>query len=265
MEVFKDYTKFDNWERPLPRDRAFYSETLDRYLDQTSKLIKSNVLRRLYINTFSNTLDTTAYILTRGGTPYTHIITGDIQAMWLRDSSAQVQHYLPLIKESPELTPLFRGLIRSHAECILKDPYANAFYENEKIGVHAKDLTHMLPGVHERKWELDSLIYPMDLAANYWALTADKTPFDLTWRLSISLAVKTLLTQRRMHGHGAYYFDRTTDNPVDTLLNCGIGPAYAPTGLIASSFRPSDDACIYPFNIPGNIYALHILKNTPIN
>ena len=260
MEVFKHYTKFDNWERPLPRNRAFYSPPLDEYLDQTSTLIKSDDLRRLYINTFSNTLDTTAYVFTRSGAPYTHIITGDIQAMWLRDSSAQVQHYLPLISKSPKLTTLFRGLIRSHAECILKDPYANAFYEIEKFGVHAKDLTHMLPGVHERKWELDSLIYPMDLALSYWAHTADTTPFDRTWRLSISLTVKTLLTQRRMHGHGAYYFDRVTDNPADTLSNSGIGPAYAPTGLIASSFRPSDDACKYPFNIPGNIYALHILK-----
>lgn len=205
-------------------------------------------LRALFVNTFANTIDTTAYTYLKEGKPYTYIITGDIQAMWLRDSTAQIWHYFPLLPLAPELVTLFKGLIRNHAECILRDPYANAFYHDSGLEVH------------ERKWELDSLVYPMALAAKFWADTGNAEPFDAQWKSSILLILKTMKVQQRLSQHGPYVFNRMTENPIDTLSNSGFGPAYKATGLIASSFRPSDDACTYPFNIAGNLFTLAVLK-----
>ena len=248
MINFKEFSGFEKWQRPRIQDRSFYSPTVDEYLEESSMSIINYELRALYENTFANTIDTTAYSYLKEGKPHTYIITGDIQAMWLRDSTAQIWHYFSLLPHAPELRTLFQGLIRSHAECILKDPYANAFYHEGEWKVH------------ERKWELDSLVYPMALAAKFWASTGDDESFDLQWKSSISLILKTMKTQQRLSKHGPYVFNRTTENPIDTLSNSGFGPPYKATGLIASSFRPSDDACVYPFNIPGNIFALNTLR-----
>lgn len=261
MNKLKNFGNFQNWVRPSPQNRAFYSPELDEYLDEISQRIQNLEIRRLFTNAFANTLDTTAYNYIRDGKNHTYIITGDIEAMWLRDSTAQVWHYLPLAKTSTEIDTLLTGLIANQARCILVDPYANAFYDQDKLGIHATDMTQMLPVVHERKWELDSLIYPIALATAYWKLTQNQIPFDAQWSDSISLILKTLQTQQRFDGHGPYYFDRATTNPIDTLSNQGYGPKYAPTGMVASSFRASDDACIHPFNIPENLFALKTLKD----
>lgn len=261
MNKLKNFSNFQNWARPSPENRAFYSTELDVYLDEISQKIDNPELRHLFINTFANTVDTTAYNYIRDGKNHTYIITGDIEAMWLRDSTAQVWHYLPLAKTSAEIDTLLTGLIANQARCILLDPYANAFYDEDKLGIHATDMTQMLPGVHERKWELDSLIYPIALATAYWKLTQSHQPFDEQWRNSISLILETLKVEQRFYGHGPYFFDRVTSNPIDTLSNQGYGPSYMPTGMVASAFRASDDACIYPFNIPENLFALKTLQS----
>ena len=258
LKVFGD---FQNWVRPSATDRAFNSPELDSYLYEIAQKIKNLNIRQLFINTFANTLDTTAYNYLREGKNHTYIITGDIEAMWLRDSTAQVWHYLPLAKKSKDIERLLIGLISNHARCILLDPYANAFYDDDKLGYHATDKTQMLPGVHERKWELDSLIYPLALAIEFWNMTKNSEPFDATWLDSIALIISTLKVQQRFNGHGPYFFDRETSNPIDTLSNKGQGPTYKPTGMVASSFRASDDACMYPFNIPENLFALKTLKS----
>lgn len=260
MNQLKAFEGFENWVRPLPKDRAFYSPGLEAFLDETSQRIRNPELRELFINTFANTLDTTAYNYIREGKSHTYIITGDIEAMWLRDSTAQVWHYLPLAKTFSDIEALLAGLIGNQVRCILLDQYANAFYDEEKLGVHATDITQMLPGVHERKWELNSLIYPIALAIEFWKVTQNSQPFDAQWQDSISLILSTLKTQQRFDGHGPYFFDRNTSNPIDTLRNSGWGPSYKPTGMVASSFRASDDACIYPFNIPENLFALVTLR-----
>jgi len=261
LNKLKTFGNFQNWVRPSPHNRAFYSPELDEYLNEISHRIENQEIRQLFVNTFANTLDTTAYNYIRGGKNHTYIITGDIEAMWLRDSTAQVWHYLPLAKTSAEIDRVLTGLIANQARCILKDPYANAFYDEDKLGIHASDMTQMLPGVHERKWELDSLMYPIALATTYWKLTQNRTPFDAQWAESISLILETLKIQQRVSDHGPYFFDRVTINPIDTLSNQGFGPKYVPTGMVASSFRASDDACTYPFNIPENLFALKVLKD----
>ena len=261
MNTLKTFDGFEKWVRPTPENRAFYSSELDDYLGEISQEISNVEIRQLFINTFANTLDTTAYNYLRNGKHHTYIITGDIEAMWLRDSTAQVWHYLPLAKTSAEIDRLLVGLIGNQARCILMDPYTNAFYDEEKLGVHATDMTQMSPGVHERKWELDSLIYPIALATTYWKITQNSQPFDGQWCDSISLILATLKVQQRVHGHGPYFFDRVTSNPIDTLSNQGHGSSYKQTGMVASSFRASDDSCTYPFNIPENLFALKTLKD----
>jgi meiotically up-regulated gene 157 (Mug157) protein len=261
LNTLKTFDGFEKWVRPTPENRAFYSSQLDDYLGEISQKISNVEIRQLFINTFANTLDTTAYNYLRNGKHHTYIITGDIEAMWLRDSTAQVWHYLPLAKTSAEIDRLLVGLIGNQARCILMDPYTNAFYDEEKLGVHATDMTQMSPGVHERKWELDSLIYPIALATTYWKITQNSQPFDGQWCDSISLILATLKVQQRVHGHGPYFFDRVTSNPIDTLSNQGHGSSYKQTGMVASSFRASDDSCTYPFNIPENLFALKTLKD----
>ena len=261
MIDLKEFQGFNSWSRPAPSDRAFYSQHLDQYLEEVAPKIPDQNLRNLFINAFSNTLDTTAYYEEVDNEPVSYIITGDIEAMWLRDSTAQIWHYLPLLKRAPEIQRLIAGLIRRQAQCILKDPYANAFYDKNKSGIHAGDLTEMKPGIHERKWELDSLCFHLRLTIAYWDLTHDKIVFDQTWRESLSLILQTVVVQQRKSDHGPYFFDRVTENSIDTLSNKGHGPLYAPTGMIASSFRPSDDACQLPFNIPANLFARKVLSD----
>jgi meiotically up-regulated gene 157 (Mug157) protein len=147
------------------------------------------------------------------------VITGDIPAMWLRDSSAQVWPYLPLAKEDPKLKRLLAGVIRRQTKCILIDPYANAFNEGPTGSQWSKDLTAMKPELHERKWEIDSLCFPVRLAHGYWKATGDASCFDDRWRRAAALIVKTFREQQRMSGPGPYHFQRSTPVASDTLPN----------------------------------------------
>src|SRR5689334_3623700 len=137
--------------------RKFKSPAVERTIERVKSSIGNQELAWMFENCFPNTLDTTVDFTVVEGSPDTYVITGDIDAMWLRDSTAQVWPYLPLMKEDPTLQQLIAGLINRQARCILKDPYANAFYKDEnKVSEWKSDLTEMKPGVHERKWEIDS-------------------------------------------------------------------------------------------------------------
>jgi hypothetical protein len=241
--------------------RKFISVAVEKTIRHVQSSIGNKELAWMFGNCFPNTLDTTVDFGTVDGRPDTYVITGDIDAMWLRDSSAQVWPYLPLMSKDPELQQLIAGVINRQTRCILLDPYANAFYKDpNQISPWETDQTEMKPGIHEHKWEIDSLCYPMRLAHGYWQATQDTTPFDAAWREAILLTLKTFREQQRKNGHGPYYFQRHSDTPSDTLTGNGYGNRAKPIGLIFSMFRPSDDATLYPLLVPSNFFAVVSLR-----
>src|ERR1700744_5965516 len=220
-------------------------------------------LARLFSNCFPNTLDTTVEPGTFEGKPDTVVLTGDIAAMWQRDSSAQVWPYLDLAKKDDRLRSLIEGVIRRQARHILIDPYANAFMADlnaPPLEWSRTDKTEMKPGVGERKYELDSLCYPIRLAHGYWKQTGDTQPFDAQWRKAMQIVVRTMREQQRKGSLGPYHFQRSAPSPTETLGEKGYGNPINPVGLIASGFRPSDDACIFPFLVPSNLFAVTSLR-----
>ena len=241
--------------------RKFKSRIVERTIEIIKERIGNKELAWMFENCFPNTLDTTVDFEVVDGRPDTYVITGDIDAMWLRDSTAQVWPYLPLMKNDSNLQQLIAGVINRHSRCILKDPYANAFYKDEtKVSEWKSDRTEMKPGVHERKWEIDSLCYPIRLAYHYWKLSNDRAPLDAAWRDAILLTLKTFREQQRMTSQGPYRFQRRTETQTDTLAGGGYGRPVKPVGLICSMFRPSDDSTVFPFLVPSNFFAVVSLR-----
>ena len=247
--------------RVVEAKRRFKSAAVERTIERVKSSIGNKELAWMFENCFPNTLDTTVDFEMVNGRPDTYVITGDIDAMWLRDSSAQVWPYLPLTKEDETLRQLVAGVINRQTRCVLKDPYANAFYKNEnKISEWKSDATDMKPGVHERKWEVDSLCYTIRLAHGYWKTTGDTSPFDDQWQQAVLRIPQTFREQQRKHGRGPYHFQRNTTTPSDSLPGGGYGNPAKPVGLIFSMFRPSDDATIFPFLVPSNFFAAVSLR-----
>lgn len=241
-------------------DRKFTSPAVEALIKKVQSNIKNQEIGWLFNNCFPNTLDTTVDFEMINGTPDTYVITGDIDAMWLRDSTAQVWPYLPLMKEDSRLQQLINGVIRRQTKNILLDPYANAFYKDvNKVSEWKGDLTIMKPGVHERKWEIDSLCYPIRLAYAYWKETGDTSVFDGDWKHAMRLVLQTFREQQRFNGHGPYTFQRTTAWATDGVPLSGYGYPAKPNGLICSIFRPSDDATLFPYLIPSNFFAVEEL------
>ncbi len=250
--------------RPAVADRRFSSPAIESVIKDTSRRIADRRLASMFEQCFPNTLDTTVFFDNQSSLPDTFIITGDIDAMWLRDSSSQVWPYLRFAKQDPRLQAMLQGVVRRHAKSILIDPYANAFMrptEDAPLSWARKDDTTMLPGVAERKWEVDSLCHVVRFAYGYWRNTGDSTPFDATWKASAWKIVETFREQQRKNGLGPYKFQRSSRVPTDTLPLGGYGNPARPNGLIFSMFRPSDDACIYPLFIPANLFAVQALAN----
>ena len=246
--------------RPPPGERKFTSQAVERTIGQVKEAISDPELAWLFENCFPNTLDTTVSFQILDGRPDTFVITGDIEAMWLRDSTAQVWPYLPLADQDAELKQLLAGVINRQTRCILIDPYANAFNEGPTGSQWQEDLTDMKPELHERKWEIDSLCYPLRLAYGYWKRTGDHSPFDDQWLAAVQAILRTFREQQRKEGPGPYKFQRVTGWQTDTVAGGGYGNPIRPVGLICSIFRPSDDATIYPFLVPSNHFAVISLR-----
>lgn len=254
-KVWNDFTT----KRPAENARKFTSDAVEAKLAEVKAHIKDPKLAWMFENCFPNTLDTTCEFKMKNGKPDTFILTGDIHAMWLRDSSAQVYPYVVLAKEDKKLQEMLQGVIHRQANCILIDPYANGFNEGPTGSEWESDHTEMKKELHERKWEIDSLCYPIRLAYHYWKETGDASVFDNEWMKAMELVYKTFIEQQRKENNGPYQFGRTTAKQSDTLLN-GFGSPVKPVGLIVSSFRPSDDATIFGFLIPSNLFAITSLR-----
>ncbi len=249
--------------RVREQDRHFKSKVIEGVIKEFQSNVADKELGWLFNNCLPNTLDTTIYDESTPDKKLTYVITGDIDAMWLRDSSAQVWPYLPFMQKDKNLQNLILGLINKQSKCINIDPYANAFYNDPtKKGEWFSDHTDMKPGIHERKWEIDSLCYPIRLAYAYWRETNDTTPFDNDWVQAQENIYKTFVEQQRKENLGPYRFERTTARGSDTLQVDGYGYPVNPVGLICSSFRPSDDCSIFPFLIPANLFAVVSLRQS---
>ncbi|CAF4867161.1 unnamed protein product [Rotaria sp. Silwood1] len=225
--------------RLAANNRRFISPAVESLIKEIKKRIKNKALAWLFENCFPNTLDTTIEFQLNNTTiqhqPDTYVITGDIDAMWLRDSSAQVHPYLPLMKKDAQLRLLIEGVLLRQCLCIERDPYANAHYKytNRTSEWQSMDQTDMRPGVHERKWELDSLCYVLRLMHSYWnEVDRDTKFFHQNRRIlkkTIRIILKTMKEQQRFHNLGPYTYQRQ---------GYPRGHPARPNGLIHSFFRP---------------------------
>ena len=248
--------------RPVEGERLFRSHIIEqKILEVKGQLSGAPYLAWMFENCFPNTLDTTVhYSVTDEGDDDTFVYTGDIHAMWLRDSAAQVWPYVQFAREDEALRRMIRGTILRQLKCICIDPYANAFNMGPTGSEWASDLTTMNPYLHERKYEIDSLCYPLRLAYEYWRVTGDVTIFGDLWQEAVRKILQTFRQQQRKDGRGPYRFQRKTAVQYDTMSHNGYGNPVKPCGLIASAFRPSDDSTVLLFLIPSNFMAVTSLR-----
>lgn len=232
--------------------------SIEQYLNDTDvRLAHHPKLQKLFRNCFPNTLETTTKLLDDGTT---FVFTGDIPAMWLRDSVEQVIHYVSFAKEDKELQRIIGGLIARQMFYINIDPYTNAFNEtaNDKH-YRATDHCDLSPWMWERKYELDSLCFPVKLAYSFWRATGLDSVFDEASYQALNRVLQVIKTEQRHMEQSPYFFVRQTIQETETLQNDGKGMPVNYTGMTWSGFRPSDDACLFGYNIPSNMFAVVIL------
>lgn len=246
--------------RPEKKERLFVSDIVEKKIVEVKKMLTNPYLAWMFENCFPNTLDTTVHYRKLDDEDDTFVYTGDIHAMWLRDSGAQVWPYIQFANSDAKLKQMLRGVVLRHWKCINIDPYANAFNDGPTGGDWMSDITDMKPELHERKYEIDSLCYPLRLAYHYWQVTGDASVFGADWIQAVQNILKTFREQQRKDGPGPYKFQRKTERQLDTMQNDGYGHPVRPVGLIVSSFRPSDDATTYQFLIPANFFAVTSLR-----
>lgn len=269
VDVSKHYTTVvpDNAivfesKRPPVSERLFTSEVIEAKIREVQAILKDNTrLAWMFANCFPNTLETTVhYRVLPNGDDDTFVYTGDIPAMWLRDSGAQVWPYVQFCAKDEKLRKMVRGVILRQLKCINIDPYANAFNDGPTGAGWQSDATKMSKDVFERKYEIDSLCYPVRLAYWYWLVTGDGSIFGEVWLQAVRNILQTFREQQRKDGLGPYRFFRMTDRTYDTVGWGGYGAPVKPVGLIASVFRPSDDRTSLPFLVPSNFMAVSSLR-----
>lgn len=279
-----------SYQRPDPDCRTTSSPVIEAVISDLKNTISDPDLARLLENSFPNTLDTAirwqGVAANNSAEELAFIITGDINAMWLRDSSNQMLSYLSFLQNSssPVFASLYRGVINLQARYIQTQPFCNSFQppiealnsgQNITIATNsyaATDLVHPPfnnQSVFECKYELDSLASFLELSNAYYTATNDSSFFaNFQWVPAVQTVLNVATAMRDTPTYAAdgmvnqspYTFQRTTDSASETLLNMGIGsPVAAETGLIRSAFRPSDDSTIYQLFIPANMqFATHL-------
>ena len=240
---------------------SLITEKMQAYVeDIQNKLIAMGrpKIAEMFPATYLNTIETTVKFDENGA----FVITGDIPAMWLRDSSAQVRHYLPLTKDDPEIRALVAGLVKRQALCVMNDPYANAFNRtgDEVTQWQIRDDTEFRnPMAWERKYEVDSLCYPVNLAYHFWKASGTADHLDETFKGACETILTNFEREQNHAENSKYHFIRTDCPPTDTLSNDGKGSPVGYTGMTWSGFRPSDDSCTYHYLIPSEMFATVIL------
>lgn len=233
-------------------NRAFIQSSTEKI----KKEINNQKLAEMYERCMENTLDTTIKIRESG---LTFILTGDIPAMWLRDSVCQVRPFLIFAKENEEIESMLIGLSKEQVSLVGIDPYANAFNETPNGAGHQADKTEMHPQVWERKYEIDSLCYPIQLAYLIWKITRRTEQFDAAFFKMLQTIFAVWEVEQHHETKSSYRFERMDCVPSDTLKRDGLGTKTAYTGMLWSGFRPSDDACEYGYLIPSNMFAVVVL------
>lgn len=226
---------------------AFIRSVTDRVRERLDDEV-ADVFERCFENTLGTTLtpmpDGTLFML-----------TGDIPAMWLRDSTAQLAPYLHFAAEDAAISDMIAAVSRRQIAFVLLDPYANAFNPEPNGDGHREDITDGSPWVWERKYEVDSLCYPIQLAHDLWTLTGRTDHLDADFAEAARRVIALWRVEQDHEAASPYRFERFDCPPSDTLVRDGRGPETAPTGMTWSAFRPSDDACAYGYNVPGNMFA----------
>lgn len=232
-------------------------EELTPYINQVAeRLADRPKLRQLFINCYPNTMATTTKYLDDGSA---FVFTGDIPAMWLRDSSAQVRHYIGVAKTSRPVAELIESLIARQMFCIQLDPYANAYNETDNNRCWERDEPAQGPWIWERKYEIDSLCYPFHLAWMFWKATGRTGCFTESFCKSAEMVLDLWTVEQDHCEKSPYYFIRKNCPPTDTLSHNGKGAPVVHTGMTWSGFRPSDDACVYGYLVPANMFASVVL------
>lgn len=276
------------YQRPTEECRTFKSQGVEDTIARMESIIKDPDLYRLFQNAYPNSLDTAVkwkgYAADNQEEELTFLITGDIDAMWLRDSSNQMQSYLPVLNASSDpnsIASLYRGVINLQARYLLTSPYCNSFQppveskippaQNPSARNDNVFPVYNNQSVFECKYELDSLAAFLEVSANYYNATGDAEFFGkFKWVQAIEAILKVAeeMTTPTYGSDGAvlqspYKFTRDTTRATETFANDGIGnPVANGTGLIRSGFRPSDDATIYQLYVPANMMFSAYLAST---
>lgn len=287
-EPFSNGTYQLSYMRPSPSCRTFNSSDVEDVITSMAGVIADPDLYRLFQNSYPNTLDTAirwkGFAANNSEEELTFIITGDINAMWLRDSANQMQSYLPVLKadqSADSIASLYRGVINLQARYLLTSPYCNSFQPPVESGVEgsindaASEDTVTPPysnsSVFECKYELDSLASFLEVSANYYNATGDLDFFGKFQWVDAVKAVLNTATEMLTPTYGPegqvltspYTFTRLTTRATETLANDGIGsPVGNGTGLVRSAFRPSDDSTIFQLFIPANMMFSRYLSST---
>lgn len=248
-------------QRPSAADRTFCSERIDALIADVCRDIRDPVLAQLFTYCLPNTLDTAVAFSERpDGTPDTFIVSGNIPAMWIRDSVCQVWPYIEFIRDEPALERMIEGVIRRHVRNILLDPYANAFMrEQTDVRENYAARPALKPGIWCRRYQLDSFGFIMRLSHAYWKAGGNPACFDGDWLRavrSLTDIIRLLQAGTDELPHPEFRFERLSYDPCESLPLAGFGPPCRRCGLTRTAFRPSDDAAVFPFHVPANALAV---------
>ena len=255
--------------------RTFHSEIIENYIISLSSKFKDKNLQNIFTNCYLNTLDTTIDFDPLNND--TFIITGDIKAMWLRDSSFQIFPYLKFCTKDENLNKMILGLFNRQLNCIKIDPYANAFNKDDsKSSIWKNDITYkknsegkfinaMNNFLWERKYELDSLLIPIYTMCLYINYTQNFSILNEKFFECLNIILNLIEKEKRgtddedKENGPEYFFQRKIEEPFDSL-HLGRGNPSKSNDLIKSSFRNSDDCTLFSYNIPENAFLVVTFK-----